>query len=118
LGAWVQAGLVACRLVVTFYLAVLIRWISSLVTFTSRPERWVLPVAFDWIAPLPLLPLFRAWLSGEGGVFKFGEWIALSVFFGCLLANHIRLRAPARLVFPQREHAGAAAAGAAAYPAQ
>lgn len=93
LNAWAYGGLIAFLLICCFYLVVLSRWISFMVTIARRPERWVLPIAVEWIAALPFLPLFRMWLSGEGGVMKFGEWMALSAFFGFILANELRRRA-------------------------
>ena len=93
LNAWAYGGLVAFALVVIFYLTVLRRWIIFVVTAVRESEWWVLPLALEWVAALPFMPLFRMWISGEGGILKFGEWIALSAFFGCLLANELRLRA-------------------------
>jgi hypothetical protein len=92
LNAWAYGGLLAFLLVAFFYVAVIVRWISFLASVIRDNNRWVLPIAVEWVAALPFMPLFRVWLSGEGGVLKFGEWIALSAFFGCLLANEIRYR--------------------------
>ena len=92
LSAWVYAGLAAFILVVLFYVALLSRWLSVLRTFMRYPERWVIPIAFEWIAPLPLLPLFRVWLAGDGGHLFLGEWVALAAFLGFVLANDIKLR--------------------------
>ena len=92
LSAWVYAGLAAFILVVIFYLALLARWVSILRTFITSPERWVLPIAFEWIAPLPILPLFRVWLAGDGGHLFLGEWVALAAFLGIVLANDLKLR--------------------------
>jgi hypothetical protein len=91
--AWGYGGFLAFLLVVGFYIAVLLRWISFLSSTMRNPQRWVLPLAVEWIAALPFLPLFRLWLSGEGGILKFGEWLALSVFFASLLTNELCLRA-------------------------
>jgi O-Antigen ligase len=91
--AWGYGGVIAFLLVVMFYVAVLWRWISFLFAVNRNPQSWVLPLGVEWIAPLPFVPLFRMWLSGEGGIMKFGEWMALSVFFGCLAANELCRRA-------------------------
>lgn len=101
LSSWMYAGLVAFLLVVVFYVTVLVRWLVFLVTVVTTPGRWVLPLAVEWVAPLPLLPLFRVWLSGDSGHFAIGEWIAISAFFGCCLANELRYRA--LLEFDARE---------------
>ena len=92
LSAWVNAGLAAFVLVVIFYLAVLSRWVSILRTFIAYPERWVVPIAFEWVAALPMLPLFRVWLAGDGGHPFLGEWIGLAAFLGIVLANDLRWR--------------------------
>jgi len=96
LSSWVHAGLAAFLLVIVFYLVLLGRWLSILYTVMSYPERWVIPIAFEWIAPLPLLPLFRVWLSGDGGHLFLGEWLALSAFLGIVLANHVKRLTTAR----------------------
>jgi hypothetical protein len=97
LSAWSYGGLIAFLLVVIFYLAVLISWARFVISVTRDHDKWVLPLAVEWVAALPFMPLFRMWLSGEGGILKFGEWMAISAFFGCLLANQLRLRAVARI---------------------
>jgi O-antigen ligase len=96
LSSWVHAGLAAFVLVLAFYLALLGRWLSILLTVITYPERWVIPIAFEWIAPLPILPLFRVWLSGDGGHLFLGEWLALSAFLGIVLANDLKRRSLAR----------------------
>lgn len=97
LSSWVHAGLAAFLLVLVFYFALLGRWLSILSSFMSYPQRWVIPIAFEWIAPLPLLPLFRVWISGDGGHLFLGEWLALSAFFGIVLANELRHRQLVRI---------------------
>ncbi len=89
LGAWVHAGIFAFMLVVAFYVALFLRWAATLLIFTRSPEIWVLPIAFEWIAPLPIMPLFRVWLSGDAGHPYLSEWIAIAIFFGCCLANEL-----------------------------
>ena len=92
LSAWMHAGLAAFILVVVFYVALLAHWLSVLRTYISHPDRWVIPIAFEWIAPLPILPLFRVWLAGDGGHLFLGEWVALTAFLGIVLANDLKLR--------------------------
>lgn len=99
LSSWVQGGLAAFLLVLAFYLAVLGRWASVLLMMISYPERWLLPIAFEWIAPLPILPLFRVWISGDGGHLFLGEWLALSAFLGVVLANDLKRRSAGRRRF-------------------
>ncbi len=87
LAAWMYAGLSALFLIVVFYVAVVLRWLSFLLNLATKRGWWVLPLAPEWLAPLLLTPVFRVWISGEGGVLKFAEWVALSIFCGCMLAN-------------------------------
>ena len=101
--AWGYGGVIAFLLVVMFYVTVLWRWMSLLFAITRNSEYWVLPLGVEWIAALPVLPLFRMWLSGEGGIMKFGEWLALSVFFGCLAANELCRRALRQAGQPARK---------------
>jgi O-antigen ligase len=97
LNAWAYGGFLPFLLVVIFYLVVLMRWMKSIRLVLRIRDYWVSPLAFEWVAALPFLPLFRMWLSGEGGIMKFGEWMAISAFFGCLVANELRRRALATM---------------------
>jgi O-antigen ligase len=90
LNAWMNAGIAAFLLVVAFYLLLIGRWVSFVWMLVRSPERWVLPLAPEWVAPLPLLPFFRVWLSGDGGNLFLGEWIAVAAFLGLILANDLR----------------------------
>lgn len=92
LAAWVHGGLAAFLLAITFYVGLILSWLSTVFAIAKRPDRWVIPIAFEWIAPLPLLPLFRVWLSGDAGNLFLGEWLALAAFFGCVLANRVARR--------------------------
>lgn len=90
LNAWMNAGIIAFLLVVSFYLILVGRWVAFVWNLVRHPERWVLPLAPEWVAPLPLLPFFRVWLSGDGGNLFLGEWVAVAAFLGLILANDLR----------------------------
>jgi O-antigen ligase len=90
LSAWMNAGIFAFLFVVIFYLILIGRWVAFVWTLVRFPERWVLPLAPEWVAPLPLLPFFRVWLSGDGGNLFLGEWIAVAAFLGLILANDLK----------------------------
>jgi O-antigen ligase len=90
LSAWMNAGIAAFLSVVCFYVLLIGRWMSFVWTLIKHPERWVLPLAPNWVAPLPLLPFFRVWLSGDGGNLFLGEWIAVAAFLGMILANDLK----------------------------
>lgn len=102
LSAWVQGGLAAFLFAVLFYGGLLAAWLSFLRMIVTRPHKWVLPIAPEWVAPLPIMPLFRMWSSGDGGHMFLGEWVAIGCFIGCVLANQLRLRALARYLSKQR----------------
>ena len=107
LSAWMNAGIFAFLCVVIFYILLIGRWVAFVWTLVRFPERWVLPLAPEWVAPLPLLPFFRVWLSGDGGNLFLGEWIAVAAFLGLILANDLKRTAlgtavePAPVVTPQ-----------------
>lgn len=101
LNAWVQGGLAAFLLSVAFYVGLLVSWLTFQWQVIKRPRSWVLPIAPQWLAPLPVMPLFRVWSSGDGGNMYLGEWIAISCFFGCWLANELQRQVVARVV---RQH--------------
>jgi O-antigen ligase len=105
LAAWMYAGLPALLLVLAFYFAIVLRWFSFLLNVATKRGWWVLPLAPEWLAPLLLTPVFRVWISGEGGVLKFAEWVALSIFCGCVLANELLRR---RMVLTRPAPAGPA----------
>ena len=90
LNAWMNAGIAAFLLVVSFYLILVARWLAFVWGLVRHPERWVLPLAPEWVAPLPLLPFFRVWLSGDGGNLFLGEWVAVAAFLGLILANDLK----------------------------
>lgn len=90
LNAWMNAGILAFLLVVSFYLILVGRWVAFVWSLVRHPERWVLPLAPEWVAPLPLLPFFRVWLSGDGGNLFLGEWVAVAAFLGLILANDLK----------------------------
>jgi O-antigen ligase len=90
LSSWVQVGVAGFALVVVFYLAVVFGWLHFLARVMMRRRHWVLPIAPEWLAPLPIMPLFRVWISGDAGHLFFGEWVSLGIFFGCILANRMQ----------------------------
>jgi len=87
LGAWMHAGLGAFLLVTGAYLAFLAIWLRHLTDTVLRPKVWHLDLRPEWIALLPMTPLFRVWLSGDAGHPVFVEWMGLAVFCGALTAN-------------------------------
>ena len=93
-----HAGVAAFALIVLAYLAIVVRWVRFLIMMVKTPDRWVLPIAAEWVAPLPIMPLIRVWLSGDAGHLTLGEWIAMSAFFGCCLANTIYRQRLVRVV--------------------
>jgi O-antigen ligase len=94
LSAWMNAGIVALLAALSFYLILVSRWLSFLWMLIRQPDRWVLPLAPEWVAALPICPFFRVWLSGAGGNLFMGEWIAIGLFLGALFANEARQRRP------------------------
>jgi len=91
LSSWVHTGLAGFVLVVIFYAALVAAWLTFIARTVFRRRHWVLPIAPEWLAPLPIMPLFRVWLSGDAGHMFFGEWVSLAIFFGCILANRMRV---------------------------
>lgn len=92
LSAWAYTGYTGFGLIVTFYIGLLYAWTRWLYLALTRPSFWVLRARLEWVAVLPVLPLFRVWVSGGGGHVAFGEWIALGVFFGLLMQNEMNKR--------------------------
>jgi len=91
LSAWVHTGVAGFALVVIFYIAIVAAWLTFIARTVTRRGHWVLPIAPEWLASLPIMPLFRVWLSGDAGHLFFGEWVSLAIFFGCILANRMRV---------------------------
>ena len=88
-GAWMHAGFTAFVLVVAFYSGLLLTWVGFLFQILSHPETWRLPMRAEWIAVLPIVPMFRVWLSGDAGHMNFVEWIAVGAFVGVIAANRM-----------------------------
>ena len=88
-GAWMHAGLAAFILVAIVYLGLLCTWLSFVTQITLRPTTWKISLRPEWIAVLPMVPMFRVWLSGDAGHMDFVEWIAIGCFLGVLVANRL-----------------------------
>lgn len=87
LGAWMHAGIFAFLLVSAAYLTGLGLWLRFVLIVTRHPEHWRLPMRVEWVALLPLIGLFRVWLSGDAGHPIFVEWIGYGLFGGLVAAN-------------------------------
>lgn len=87
LSSWAYTGIVGFVLAVIFYVGLAVAWLRWLLQAVSKRGYWMLKVRLEWVAVLPVLPLFRIWISGAGGLPAYGEWIALGVFFGLVMRN-------------------------------
>jgi hypothetical protein len=87
LSSWAYVGLFGFLPVLVFYVALVVVWARWLCGVVARPDSWVLEARPEWVCVLPVLPLFRVWVSGGGGHLAFGEWVALGVFIGLILRN-------------------------------
>jgi hypothetical protein len=87
LAAWHSGGLGALLMSLGFYLVVVVVWIRAIRRRLSDPAFWKLDISANWVLTLPLLPLFRALISGEGGNFSMIEWTCLAVFFALMSWN-------------------------------
>ena len=98
--AWMHAGLPAFLLVVTFYIGLVVTWVRFGLQIVLRPATWALRLRPEWIAVLPLVPMFRVWLSGDAGHMNYIEWVAVGLFMGALAAN--RAAQPQPRLAPQQ----------------
>jgi O-antigen ligase len=89
LGAWMHAGLLAFLLVIFTYLALVAAWIGFVIRAVSSPRYWMLEARFEWVAVLPILPMFRVWIAGDAGHPSLIEWTAVCSFFGMIVANRL-----------------------------
>lgn len=87
LSSWAYTGIGGFIMVLVFYGGLVAAWLRFVWNLLSRRGFWVLDVRPEWVAVLPILPLFRVWISGAGGLPAYGEWIALAIFFGLLMRN-------------------------------
>lgn len=87
LSAWVYGGLFNFILILLFYGGLLWTWARWLRRIVTRPGYWTLDLRPEWVAALPILPLFRVWLSGDAGHLPFSEWVALGIFSGLVMRN-------------------------------
>ena len=89
LSAWMQAGLLGFLLVCFSYVTMVTAWIVFMLRIVTQRGYWVLSVRAEWVAVLPLLPLFRVWIAGDGGHPSFVEWSTLGAFAGLVIANRL-----------------------------
>lgn len=87
LGAFMHAGLPAFLLVTASYLGLFAMWLSFVWRIALKPRFWVLPLRPEWVAALPVLPLFQVWVAGDAGHPGFVQWAAFGCFAGIVMAN-------------------------------
>jgi len=87
LAAWYEAGVFAFCGAVLFWGHILVAWIVNLRNVLRIPHYWQSSTAAPWVLTLPVLPLLRSMLSGEGGNFTLIEWCCLAFFFATLAEN-------------------------------
>jgi hypothetical protein len=112
LSSWAYVGFIGFALILVFYIGFIVGWLRWIYLAMMRPGYWTLPIRAEWVAVLPVLPMFRVWLSGAGGHPTSAEWIALGVFVGLIMLNDAKrlgireapiggARARARQVLPE-----------------
>lgn len=90
LASWAEAGILGLVFSISYYLAAVMLWFRYVWSILRCPDRWTLDVSFGWVAVLPVLPLFRALVSGSGGSFTLIEWTCLALYFGLVAKNEDR----------------------------
>jgi hypothetical protein len=95
LSSWAYSGFVGFALISMFYFGLVFAWLRWLYLAITRQDYWTLTLRPEWVAVLPVLPLFRMWISGAGGLPGYGEWIALGVFVGLVMRNDLERRSMA-----------------------
>jgi hypothetical protein len=94
--AWMHAGLLAFLLVIGFYIGPVVTWARFVSQVMTQPQTWTLNLRPEWIAVLPIVPMFSVWLSGDAGHMNFVEWIGLGIFIGALVTNRLAQPVAAR----------------------
>jgi hypothetical protein len=89
LSSWTYVGFIGFALVLVFYIGLVYAWLRWLYFAIIRQNYWVLGARLEWVAVLPVLPLFRMWISGAGGLPAQGEWVALGLFVGLVMRNDV-----------------------------
>jgi O-antigen ligase len=82
LAAWVQSGFVGFILALIMYLGLVISWVK--LGLSALPNTKLLPLGIyvPWLLTLPVIPLFRVWIGGDGGNIDPSGWVALGIYFG------------------------------------
>ena len=102
LSAWMHAGIFAFLLVFVAYVSIATSWIRFVARLALGYQKWALPLRAEWVAALPVLPLFRAWVAGDAGHPGLYEWLCLFSFFAILQINRRQIRgAPIRAWMPR-----------------
>lgn len=91
LAAWYEGGLLSFLAASLFLGSLLWVWGSSILSVWRR-EPWNLAIHPAWILTLPVWPLLRSMVAGDGGLFAFVDWICLAKFVAALVANRVRTK--------------------------
>lgn len=86
LAAWAQSGLPGFLLAIGMYVGLLLSWInmSRMALRLEVADAW--SVYAPWLITIPVLPLFRVWIGGDGGNIDPSGWLGLAVFHGATFA--------------------------------
>jgi O-antigen ligase len=79
LAAWFETGIVGMLLSIAVYAVLGFAWLRCMFStkYTAEPGG----PSLIWLCALPVLPLVRLMVAGEGGGVSVVEWLALAIFF-------------------------------------
>jgi O-antigen ligase len=92
LGGWMHGGLPAFLCLVFLYLGLCATFVHFAMKLVTDPSHWALPLRPEWVAVLPLVPLFRVWISGDAGHPSYAGWLTLFAYAGLRAANALAQR--------------------------
>src|SRR5690606_21912118 len=69
LSSWYECGMFTFLASVAFFLLIVIAWGNNMLGWLRTPGGASRPIDPDWLFALPVLPLVRSMVSGEGGNF-------------------------------------------------
>ena len=95
IAAWYEGGVIAFLLACLFLGVLLLVWFSRC-RYAVHSEKWRLGLAPAWILMLPVWPLLRSMVAGDGGLFAFVDWIFLAFFVAAMLVQEGRASDSAR----------------------
>jgi O-antigen ligase len=119
LSSWAEAGIFTFLSAFLFYLGLIFCWLGAWPILRPGGPAERMGISGAWTFVLMVLPLFRAWIAGDGGQFTGVSWAFVAVFLALVTQCRRDVRRQSEPGAPRSpELGGARAAEAVLSPGQ